>query len=740
MTQETIGTSVPRKEGWKKLTGEAVYIDDLRFDDMIYGATIRSRVARGKIQKVDFTGDIPWDEFTVVTADDIPGLNIVKLLVDDQPFLAKDRINHPDEPVVLIAHPNKHLVARAREHVEIVVEQEPGVFTIEDSLAQKQIVWGQDNILKTIVIEKGEVASVWDQADLIIEGTYTTGASEQLYIENNGMIAKYSPEEGVTVWGSMQCPYYVHPGLCSLFGLPKDKIRVIQTETGGGFGGKEEYPTLVAGHAALLAMKSGRPVKLVYDREEDMAATTKRHPSRTHHKTALTKDGKLLAMEVDFVLDGGAYVTLSPVVLSRGSIHAAGPYRCDHVRIHGRAVATNTPPHGAYRGFGNPQCFFAVERHMDKIARELGLPPEELRRRNFLKDGDTTATGQVVRDGVDMGELMDETLAAIGYHEKRQRFPRENSGPVKRGVGMAAFFHGSGFTGGGEKKLASVAGIEGTAEGKVRVLAASTEIGQGTNTIFSQIVADTLGLPYEMIEVAQPDTDNVPNSGPTVASRTCMVVGKLIETAAISLKQTLVQEGGLDEAYTPEQFAAACQGYVKAHGQLRRYSQYQQPANIRWSDETYQGDAYAAYGWAIYAAEVSVDTRTFETRVDDFVAMQEIGRIVNPIMAEGQVQGGVAQGIGYALYENVVYHEGQVKNNQMTNYIMPTAADLPVIRVLFHEVPYAGGPRGAKGVGELPIDGPAPAILSAVENAVGVSVTHIPATPEVLMKEMVVHV
>ena len=738
MVEKCVGTSVPRKEGWEKVTGKARYVDDIVMPDMLHGATIRSTIARGKIESISFEGDIPWDEFTIVTADDIPGENSTKMFVGEQPVLAKERVNHPEEPIVLIAHPDKNMVRKARNHVRIEYIEETPCLTIEDSLNKAPVIWFEDNIFKTIRISKGDVDSVQDEADIVVEGEYFTGASEQLYIENNGMIGEYDPTEGVTVTGSMQCPYYVHPALAAVFALPKNKVRVVQADTGGGFGGKEDYPTIIAAHACLLAMKAGKPVKLVYDREEDMAATTKRHPSRTKIRTGHRKDGTFVFIDIDFALDGGAYMTLSPVVLSRGSIHAAGPYTCDHTRILGRAVATNYPPHGAYRGFGNPQSFFAIERHMEKVAKAVGLSSEEVRRRNFFREGDLTATQQVVTDRVDMRDLMDQALEAADYHAKMERFAKENEGnPVKRGMGIAAFFHGSGFTGGGEKKMASIAGVEGTAEGKVRVLAASTEIGQGAKTIFSQIVADALSLPYDMVEVARPDTDDVPNSGPTVASRTCMVVGKLVQTASHALRATLEVECGLDRLnYTPEEFSQAIKDFVAKNGKLRRYAEYEQPANIEWSDETYVGDAYGAYGWAIYVADVSLDTRTFEARCHDFVALQEVGKVLHPIMAEGQVQGGVAQGIGYALYEAVVYNKGRMINNQMTNYIMPTAADLPVIRVLFAEQPYAAGPQGAKGVGELPIDGPAPAIINAIENATGVEVNQIPATPEILMKEL----
>jgi CO/xanthine dehydrogenase Mo-binding subunit len=482
-------------------------------------------------------------------------------------------------------------------------------------------------------------------------------------------------------------------------------------------------------------MKSGKPVKIIYDRAEDMVATTKRHPSRTRHKTAVTKEGKLLAMEIDFVIDGGAYCTLSPVVLSRGTIHAAGPYSCTNVRIRSRAVATNVPPHGAFRGFGAPQSIFALERQMDKVAQTVGLMPEEFRRRNFVQQGQTTATSQVIREKVDMEGLLDRALDLTDFRAKREKFAADNpSSRIKKGIGFASFMHGAGFTGSGEVYLASVVGVEATPEGRVKILSASTEIGQGTNTIFAQIAADALGLDQDLIEVTQPDTGSVPNSGPTVASRTCMVVGKLVESAVLGLKQTLIASGHLHEGYTQSEFQSACDEYIKAHGPLKSYSKYQPPPNVFWDDEKYQGDAYGTYAWAVYVAEVTVDMLTYEAHVQDFVAVQEVGKVINPVLAAGQIEGGVAQGIGFTLFENVVWANGRMANNQMTNYIIPTPADIPPIRVYFAEKPYVYGPAGAKGIGELPMDGAAPAILSAIENATGVSISHVPLMPESLME------
>jgi CO/xanthine dehydrogenase Mo-binding subunit len=734
-----IGTSVPRKEGRKKVSGASLYVDDISFPEMIYGATVRSSVSRGRITNISYEGDIPWEEFTIVTAKDVPGENYVALILNDQPYLAGEVVNHAEEAIVLLAHPNKYLLEEARRNVRIEYEELPAIFTLEDSVNRKEIIWGEDNVFKSFLVDKGSVDEAWVNADLIVAGEYETGAQEQLYIENNGVIAIANEQEGVTVWGSMQCPYYVHKALIKLFALPENRVRVIQTETGGGFGGKEEYPSMIAGHAALLSLKSGKPVKIIYDRAEDMVATTKRHPSRTRHKTAVNKDGKLLAMDIEFVIDGGAYCTLSPVVLSRGTIHAAGPYFCPHVRIRSSAVATNIPPHGAFRGFGAPQSIFALERHLDKVAAAVGLTPDEFRRRNFIQQGQTTATSQVIREKVDMNQLLDRAFELTGYYEKRQRFAKENGqSQIKKGIGFASFMHGAGFTGSGEVYLASVVGAEATSEGHVRILAASTEIGQGTNTIFAQIASEALGVDSDLIEVAQPDTSEVPNSGPTVASRTCMVVGKLVESAVLALKQTLIGSGLLRDGYSQTEFQEACRKHIESFGPLKTFSTYQAPPNIHWNDEKYQGDAYGAYAWAVYVAEVSYDPLTYEAHVDDFVAVQEVGRVINPVLAGGQIEGGVAQAIGMTLYENVVWQNGRMANGQMTNYIMPTAADIPPIRVYFEENPYTYGPAGAKGIGELPMDGPAPAILNAIENATGVSFRHVPLMPEAMMEKAVV--
>jgi len=696
--RRAVGKNVLRKEGHEKVTGRARYIDDILFGNVLYVRTIRSTVPAGEIADIRYNFD--RDGFTIVDHLDVPGRNIVALIDEDQPSLAERTVRHVAEPIALIAHSDRTTLATA--DVAVSYSETPPTYDPERS----------EIAFKQIAIDKGTLDRGLAAADVIVEGEYRAGHQEQLYIEPNGVVAV--PENGgITLYGSLQCPYYVHRALTVLLGLPPEKVRVVQTETGGGFGGKEEYPSMIAGHAALVAMKAGRPAKLVYDRVEDMLATTKRHPAIVRHRTGVKKDGRLTAMDIDVVLDGGAYATLSGVVLSRGMIHSSGPYRCDHIRARGRVTMTNTPPNGAFRGFGAPQTQFAIEAHMDVIADRLGIDPLRLRERNALRPGDTTATGQKVGKDCSALQVLREAGRRTAFSRKRKTFKGSN-----RGIGLSLFFHGSGFTGGGEVKLASKASLALTERG-VQIRVASTEIGQGTRTMHAQIVADTLGIPYDQVDVSIADTAMVPDSGPTVASRTCMIVGRLLQRCAEDMRTRLGR-------MTPA-------AYFKKHGGFVVTKQYEKPPGLEWDDETYRGDAYGSYGWACDVVEVEVDPVTYQATPVAFTTVHEIGRAIHPMLAAGQIEGGSSQGLGYALLEEVVMRGGKMANAQLTNYIIPTTLDTPPMSITILEQPYKHGPFGAKGVGEMPIDGPAPAVVNALRHA-GVVVSEIPATPEKIMK------
>ena len=726
------GAAPLRREGPDKLTGAAKYTDDLVFPGAWFGATIRSTDAHARFAGLDLDDGFDWSTIIVVTAADIPGENVVSLIKADQPILVAidGEIQHHAEPLALLAAPDRATLRAARAAVRVRTEPLPAIF---DPLAS-------EHVFAAYELASGDPDAAFAAADLVLEGEYRVGHQEQLYIENNAMIAVPSADGGVTIHGSLQCPYYIHAALKTGLGLDDRRARVIQAETGGGFGGKEEYPSMIALHAALLAGKAKRPVRMIYDRHEDLAATTKRHPAIVRHRTGVTRDGRLIAQDIEVVMDGGAYCTLTPVVLSRGAIHAGGPYRCPNVRIRARATRTNTPPNGAFRGFGAPQTEFAAETHLNRIAEALELSPLEIRRRNVYQVGDTTPTGQVLGGSVAGEEVLERAAEAAEFERLRGRHGaararRSGSGTVPgsplrtgrervaSGVGLALAWHGAGFTGSGEVRLASIASLELTGEGEISILTASTEMGQGTKTIFPQLVADALGVPYEAVLIAPQDTAFVPDSGPTVASRTAMVVGGLLIKAA---QRLLAQV----EAATGGTFAATYRDYARASGTVRIDQRFEPYPGVGFDDTTYRGDAYPAFGWAACVAAVDVDLDTGEVHVRDVVAADDIGRVIHPVLAEGQVEGGTLQAVGYATIEEIKLRDGRYLNDRLATYIIPTSLDAPRITTILVEAPFDAVPHGAKGVGELPMDVGAPAVIAAIADATGAWITDLPASPE----------
>ena len=693
-----VGQSVPRVDGAGKASGTTRYLDDLTFPGMLFGRTVRATIPCGRVTGVHLDFDLTG--FTVVDWRDLPGPNCIVHVTDDQPCLVKGQVRHASEPVLLLAHADREALWAAPVRLD-EERAEPVLDPLRSPRSHKDIL-----------IERGDIAKGFAAADLVVEGEYRTGHQEHVYIEPQGIVAVPEPDGGVTLYGSLQCPYYVHHALTHLLGLPADRVRVVAAELGGGFGGKEDYPSVIAAHAALLALKARRPVKLVYERAEDMWATTKRHPSIVRHRTGVTKGGWLLAMDVEIVLDGGAYVTLSPVVLSRCCLPATGAYRCPNVRIAGRAMFTNSGPNGAFRGFGAPQSQFALEAHMDRVADALGMDPARLRLANVLRPGDTMPTGQRMGEDCSAETVLREAVKRSGWTRKRRAWRGTD-----KGIGLALFCHGGGFTGSGEVRLASAATIETTVRG-VRILAAATDMGQGAWTVLAQVVAEALDVPLDEVEVAVPDTEIVPNSGPTVASRTSMVVGRILERGARDLRARL---GGLSPAE-----------HFRRHGTTSVTTQHEPPPGLRWDEEHYRGDAYATFSWACDVAEVTLDPDTYEARARKLFLVQEFGRPLNPVLAIGQIEGGTAQGIGWALTEEVVMREGAMANAQLTNYCIPTTLDTPPMETVIVENPFPYGAFGAKGLGELPMDGPAPAIVNALRH-LGLDLREIPATPERVM-------
>ncbi len=703
-----VGQNIVRVDAASKADGTLRYTDDLDFDGL-YGAIVRSSIAHGNILSITFDKAFDFSDFVIVDYRDIEGRNANVILTDDQPFLAETKVRFIGEPILLLAHRSKRMLQEAIEHIDITYEPLEPVLTMQEALDRKNILYGDDNIFKTIQTLKGTEPDY--QRLKSLEKRYSTPHQEQLYMETQSMTARYS-DGVIKIIGSMQCPFYVES---ALFELTGKKIEVEQAPTGGAFGGKEDYPSLMAAYVYLLSKKAAQDVKLVYDRAEDIAFTTKRHPSTLRYKSHFDETGKLHALDIEITIDGGAYVTLTPVVLARAVLHAAGFYDCEYIKVDACAVATNTPPNGAFRGFGAPQAIFGIERHMDDIARYLGISPMEVRERNLPHSHSVSVTGAKIDEYARLRTLFETTRKASAFDEKYAA-----DIPYK-GIGMALFMHGGGFTGSGETLLASEVWLDLKDDGMVEIRIGSVEMGQGTLTALPQMVADVLELPITMIRYHIPNTAKVADSGPTVASRTVMIVGELLMQAASSLKEALGLYSNQSE------YLEAVRAYLKNSAESRFRAAYQKPDTVQWDEEHFYGNGYDGYSLGCYVAEVEVDPIDYRVRVSNFYAYNDVGKVINPMMAEGQIEGGVAQGIGYALYERVVYKDGKVKNNRLSDYIVPLAADLPKLHIAF-----LNRDEPAKGLGELPMDGPAAAIANALTHALDTAFDDLTITPEIV--------
>lgn len=738
------GTSVPRVDAVEKVRGETRYLLDRLPEGVWYGGAVRSPATHGRLRALRFDPSFDFTRLAVVLPADVPGVNAIRMAADDMPCLACDEVQYRGEPLALIAAPDRATLAAALAAVRPEIDPLPSLVGIDAVAALARGNPSALHDLHQLDITRGDVAAALASADVIVEGEYVTPPQEHVYLEMQGVVAAPLAGGGVRISGSLQCPYYIRPAVAAVLGVPPEAVIVEQWPTGGAFGGKEDYPSVIAAHAALLARACGRPVVVTHDRQQDIEVTTKRHASVTRLRTGVRRDGTFVALDAEFVIDGGAYVTLSPVVLSRGAIHLSGPYAWPSVSIRARAVRTNEPPAGAFRGFGAPQALFAIEAHVDEVAARLGLDPLEVRRRNLLTMGATTSTSQILRESVGIEPCLASVLRDSSYAARREACARQaaGGGDTARGVGLALFWHGGGFTGAGERKMEPRAAIELQPDGTLDIRAANTEFGQGTLTSIAQIAADACGLGMDLVRYPLPDTSLVPDSGPTVASRTTMIVGRLVELCA----RELVGEVGRRIGATPAEAGtfirpdgarldwhaaarAACDGST-----LRVERRYEHPTHLAWDEETYRGDAYAAYSWGAVVAEVTVDRATLEVRCDEAWSTLDIGTVINPREARGQVEGGMVQALGYALLERVTYTpDGRPLENRLQTYVIPTSADVPALHVSFVEVPYSNGPFGAKGLGELPMNGLAPALRNAVRHALGAAPARLPMTPDAVL-------
>jgi CO/xanthine dehydrogenase Mo-binding subunit len=754
MKMEVVGKSVKRSDARKKVTGTAKYIADYKLDGMLYGSTLRSPYPHIRIKRLDTKrAESLAGVVAIVTAKDVPGENIVPLVLKDLPLLAEKEALFRGQPIALVAAETKEIAEEAVRSIKLNYERLPAVTDPLEALGKKAPrIYGKDNVFSHYNIDRGNIARGFASAEVIVEEVYTTNYQVHAYLETQGIIGRLTPDGGMTIYGSMQCPFYVHDAIAQVLGFPQNKVRIVQTTIGGAFGGKEDVPSIVAGHAALLSYYTKRPVKFIYDREEDFLSMSKRHPGWARVKYGARRDGTLVACDIDYILDGGAYGTLSPIVLWRGAIHAAGAYNIPHVRIRSRAVATNRVPCGAFRGFGQPQIAFAQESAIDELATKLGIDPLTFRQKNRLKKGDLTATSQQIKEKYGLEEGIRKARAIVDW-QKKWNPPAEKKGKLRSGLGVAVTYYGVGLGAGGRHLDRAAAHVQVEKDGTVIVAVGNTDMGQGAGTVLAQITAEALNASYEMVNVLPVDSTRVPDSGPTVASRTtlmsgnaiidaCRPISKNIRQAAATLlgikEKDIVAAHGLFSAKKGKKKISFRQAAGEAYIQRLKMSAqgwYVAPFTSS-NPKDGQGDSYVTYTFSVNIAEVEVDLESCQINVKRIVAAHDIGRAINPQLCQGQIEGGVLQGVGYGIMENLVNDKGIILNPNLTGYIIPTISDSPPINPIIVESSYKEGPYGARGLGEPPLIGVAPAIANAVYNATGIRMRSLPMLPEKLFAEV----
>ncbi len=704
---DEIRKPVRRVDAVDKAAGFAKYISDYDFDGILYSRLIRSERPRAKIVSISIP-ELP-DGYYCIDYRDIPegGKNNIQMIKDDWRVFAVDDVRFVGETIALLVGPDREKLLELLSGVKVVYEDMVPAYSIEEGLSCKGgPIVGDDNLFGEYNLVKGTPDDAFKDAHRVVEGTYRTGFQEHLYMEPQGMVGTW--ENGkVTIYASAQCPYYLQKSVAGVLGVDGPEVRIKQVTTGGAFGGKEHFPDVIAAPLAVAANKIKRPIELIFDRIEDISYTCKRHPSRIKIKTALDKDNNIIGMDIDTVVNGGGYESSSLIVLQRALFHGIGVYNIPNVHVRGRAVATNTFPSDAYRGFGAPQGLFAIELHMSQVAKEIGVLPAELKRRYFIKTGDLTITNGVMKDNVKLEEMFAAADEMSGYSKK----VREYENDPYRGIGISFVNHGGGFTGNGEQEIIKgVVRMKRTGEKKAAVYVSNVEMGQGFQTVLRKIAAKELGLDYTEIEYDNPDTDVVPDSGPTVASRSTMVVGALIQECAKKLKKKWDEGIGVEAEY-----------------------RYVHPSEFKWNQDTLQGDAYPTYGWGINVVEVEMDKATCEVKTTGIWSVFDVGIPMDETIMSGQVSGGVIQGLGYASIEKCEIKDGRFSQHTMADYTIPTSVDFPEVKNKFIDNPYKYGPSGAKGAGELVFDAAAPAYADAVQQLTGKNIYDIPVTPEKIM-------
>lgn len=704
MSATRIGDKIKRVDAVQKARGEAIYVCDMTLPDMQYAYMVRSTVPRGKILNISLP-DFP-EGYYFISAKDIPanGRNELWMIAKDWRCFAEDYVLYVGETIGLVVGPDRGVLKELRSKIKIDYEEQTPAVTIDDGI---NCVGGpmfpekNSNVMCELFCEKGRpMEEVFAEADEVFEETITTPYQEHVHLETNSAIADM--EDGKFVfYASAQCPFYIRKSIAGLLDVPYDNIIVRQMTTGGAFGGKEHFPDVICGALLVAEHKIRKPIKIVFDREEDTQFSVKRHPSKCVYKSAI-KDGKVIGVQGHIYYNCGAYLASSYVVLQRGVFHANGVYTFPNTYLKGEGIGTNTFPTCAFRGFGAPQTLFAIETHMDHIARHLGVDPLEFKMKHVCKKGDETTTNGHIIEEVKLPEMIDVLTKESDYWRKA----KEYTPGCGKGIGVAMYNHGGAFTGNGEQAIIKAHSLLVKKGDKVTILVGSTEMGQGFKTSLRKICASTLGISIDDVDYPDPDTSKVVDSGPTAASRSTMIVGRLVERAALQMKERW------DE------------------GDFSVEVEYEHPEGYPWDQATFRGDAYLGYGWGAAIVEVEVDKLTNEVKTVGIWSSHEIGKAIDELIVHGQINGGIIQSLGYGSMEKLENRKGFFRQKSMSDYVIPTSMDFPKQFYHIQENPYPWGPYGAKGMGELVFNGASAAFVDAVERALNTRFNSIPIPPE----------
>lgn len=783
-----IGKSFKRPDAPGKTTGKTKFITDVKIDNMVYGHPIYSTIPFGKIKSIDISEAEKVAGYCgAFFADDVPGENQVGVILKDQPLFADKIVRFIGDSIGIAVAKTESAAKQCAEKVNIEYEELNPYFTINNSKSATNNFIHNTNIACEHQSTKGDIDEGFAASEHIIEASFKTPVQEHYYLEPQGIIAIPKPD-GIEIHGSLQCPYYIQKAVAIVLGIALNKVVVIQSPTGGAFGGKEDIPSELAARAAVAAMRLQRPVKMIYNRHDDVQLSSKRHPFQMHYKVGVSNEGKLLAAKIKLEENAGAYATLSSVVSYRSTMQAMGPYVIPNIKVNSTSYYTNLPPNGAFRGFGSPQATFGHERIMDIIALKIGMDPVEFRLKNVLRPGDTTLTNHKLTASVGIRETIEKAAKAARWSHRRKGGKKDER--YLYGIGIAASHYGNCLGAAGWHMDGAGANIQLNRNGTVSVAYGLIDMGQGAITVVTQMTAEALGIDPKRITVLPTDTRNVPDSGPSVASRNVVMTGNAICNAAEKLLPVLYSAAAemlncrRDSIKIENDFAGNSMNgdkvsfddliqYIYEHtpsptssepplsrlrqgydGQARGDNLNSQLVNrssdsserrlihqsgwwhtpkLDYNADTGQGEAYFTYSYATHIAKVRVDKFTGLVKVEKIWAAHDVGKAINPAGIEAQVEGGVAQGIGYALIENFKMQNGKVQTDNLSTYLLPTALDISEVETIIVEDPEPLGPWGAKGIGEPAIIPTAAAIANAVSNALGKPVNEIPINPEMVL-------